>query len=49
MKKFLLILTCLVSLCSLASCHDSDGKADDSSQATTGKKSHFVIEEVTGQ
>lgn len=49
MKKFILVLACLVSLCSLASCHNADGKDDSSSQATTGKKSHFVIEEVTGQ
>jgi hypothetical protein len=46
MKKFALLLICAASLCSLASCrHDS--KDDSSSQAPTGKKSTFIIEEVT--
>ena len=48
MKKIVLLLACLMGVCSLVSCHGGDGKDDSSSsQAATGKKSHFVIEEVT--
>ena len=49
MKRFVLLLACAVALCSLAGCRNSGGSSDDSSvQETTGKRSHFVIEEVTG-
>jgi Flp pilus assembly protein TadD len=49
MKRFILMLACAAMLCAMAGCRDSDGKSGDSSsstQETTGKKSHFVIEEV---
>ena len=47
MKRLILMLACAAMLCAMAGCRDSDGKSDDSStQETTGKKSHFVIEEV---
>lgn len=47
MKKLILMLVCALTLCSFAGCHNSDGKSDSSTQETTGKKSHFVIEEVS--
>lgn len=49
MKRLIVLLACAMTLCSLAGCRNSDGKSDDSSsvQETTGKKSHFVIEEVS--
>ena len=46
MKRAVILMFCALSTLALVSCHDADGRSD-SSQATTGKKSGFIIEEVT--
>jgi len=48
MKRFIAALLCALTAAAFTSCkHDKIKGDDSSSQAPTGKKSNFIIEEVT--